>query len=312
MDYLFIIEVDLKDTPVSPEELDTIAYNQFGCEGRLDYDLNEETVDEILGRDAYCGGDIPESVLERIEENQTEASTVKYFWQEEELAQSFLKYCGEQKIKAQSSKQKQEDWNQTWRESFKEIVVSPNLKVVPSWEKKEDDPNQLFIYPGMGFGTGNHETTFLCLKIYEEIKNQLPEGCECLDFGCGSGILGIAAIKKSRSRVDFVDIDADALDNCVMNLEYNNFQDYSTDHAIVLRERFAVTKTYPLVFANILESVLIEEKELLLSSLAPESHLIVSGLLKDQRDTILSEYTELTCKGVEEKGDWIAIHFVRS
>lgn len=309
MSYLFIVKISLVQKELNVPHLDEWAFSLFHCEGRLDYSIDEQRVDEILGKDAYCGGEIPEQILEKIEEANQNLEEVSYYWENEKGAQDFVEFLEEKGFKAQTEKIEKEDWNKNWRGSFETIVVSESLKVVPSWEKSQDSLNDLYIYPGMGFGTGNHETTFLCLKAFEEHLDEFEDGLRCLDFGCGSGILGIAAVKKKKAIVDFVDIDTDALDNCVMNLEHNDFQNYSEGHAIKLRDRFQIEEPYPLVFANILESVLILEKDLILKALDERGLLIVSGLLRDQEDNILKEYSVLKHEKTLSKGDWIAIVF---
>ena len=139
-----------------------------------------------------------------------------------------------------------EDWNSEWRKSFETIDISPRLRVVPEWERDNWSNNEeaLFIYPGMGFGTGNHETTFLCLQFLDEIVFKRKEIFDtCLDFGCGSGILGIAALKLTKKlSVDFCDLEVEALENCKNNLEIN-FPNRDLDGSrLVSRERFSPEK----------------------------------------------------------------------
>ena len=160
----------------------------------------------------------------------------------------------------------------------------------------------------MGFGTGNHETTFLCLKLYEKVR-ALKKVNTVLDFGCGSGILGIAAIKKDLASIDFVDIDADALDNCLQNLNFNNYESYSTNHGLMLRNRFKEEKEYDLVFANILENVLELEHDLLVNTTKSDGMLIISGLLIGQEENIVNQYREFQLVEMLTKGDWVALLF---
>lgn len=309
MEMIYFVTVDFVEESLSTQELDAIAIGEFQSLGKVEFDIDEAKVDEILGKDAYCGGDIPEAVMQKLQDKLSEENSFKYFWEEKSEAEAFLKRVVELGLKATLEEKEAEDWNQSWRESFKTIPVSDELSVVPSWEKTEDDKNKVFIYPGMGFGTGNHETTFLCLSLFEKIQEELPKSGRCLDFGCGSGILGIAAVKKKEMVVDFVDIDTDALDNCVMNLEFNDFNKYQEGHGILVRDRFKVEEPYELVFANILENILQLEKEIILKSLKDKAYLIVSGLLTDQEKTILDEYSNLKHVETVSKGDWIAILF---
>ncbi len=158
----------------------------------------------------------------------------------------------------------------------------------------------------MGFGTGEHDTTYLCLKLLDNIAEQLTDGGECLDFGCGSGILGIGAMKLKNMFVEYVDIDTAALDNCVQNLELNFYENELNGQRLVIRDRF-IPKKYELVFANILQHVLISEKPVLLESLKENSFLILSGILNEQVENILENYSELSVVDVISRGDWSAI-----
>ena len=308
-EYFYIVKTKAFEGDLS------LKVNQFleglnSFQGQLDYELSEAQIDELLGSDAYCGGDIPETVLEKLDQNQALAPQ-KYFFTSLHDAELFQRFLNNEGHLSEFLKEPVSDWNEKWRESFKKIEVDPELHIIPSWEKQTDHKNDLYIYPGMGFGTGNHETTYLCLKLFRELqlKKKLNRANRVLDFGCGSGILGIAAIKKLSSIVDFVDIDPDALDNCIQNLELNHFQDYSEGHSLILRDRFELKEKYHLVFANILENVLELEKELLVSSLLPSGYLIVSGLLNHQVDGIKETYSNLMFISEQTKGDWSALLF---
>ncbi len=291
-------------------DIDQMAFQSFGCLGKVDYDLDEPAVDKLLGEKAYCGGELPQDVFDIIEEDQVDKEGGKYFWETERDAESFAAELTKLGIKYLKTSEAKQDWNEAWRKDFKEIVISDTLKVVPSWEKEQnfDSENEVYIYPGMGFGTGNHETTFLCLKLYEKARS-LRKISTVLDFGCGSGILGIAAIKKDHARVDFVDIDSDALDNCLQNLNFNNYENYSAGHSLVLRERYENIVSYDLVFANILENVLESERDLLNCVTNKEGLLIVSGLLKGQEENITKIYSTFALVDIVFKGDWVAILF---
>lgn len=309
MDYLYVVTIEKTSDQLDMSAIDQAAIEQFSSLGKLDFSLNEATVDELLGKEAYCGGDIPENLLHKIEEAMEQNQKPSYFWEDLSQASAFKAFVEKSGSLAELTKEEKSDWNESWRKGFKEIIVSEDLKVVPSWQITEDKKEHIYIYPGMGFGTGNHETTFLCLKLFTQIQNELKEGCRCLDFGCGSGILGIAPLKNLKSVVDFVDIDKDALDNCVANLEYNQYASYSEGHGVILRERFKSEETYPLVFANILENVLESECDVITRATQDNGYLIVSGLLDGQQQNIINTYSKFSCLEVLKKGDWVAILF---
>ena len=109
--------------------------------------------------------------------------------------------------------------------------------------------------------------------------------------------------------VDFVDIDPRALDNCLTNLKLNFEKSELNGLRLISRDRFELSDKYKLVFANILEHVLISEKELLLDSLDSKGYLILSGILNHQVDNIKSQYESLIYLDHISKGDWSAIIF---
>jgi ribosomal protein L11 methyltransferase len=150
----------------------------------------------------------------------------------------------------------------------------------------------------------------LCLKLFDKISPELNSKMNCLDFGCGSGILGIGALKIKKMPTVFCDIDKDALDNCVQNLMLNLEGEDLSGTSLVIRDRYK-TEKFNLVFANILLHVLILEKQIILESLAVKGYLIVSGLLNPQVEKIVEEYSSLELVQVLSKGDWSAILFRR-
>jgi ribosomal protein L11 methyltransferase len=316
--FCFVLAYLNQSTIHLKDELASIALSDFECDGIEEFSLEESRVDEILGERAYSGGDIPESLLDEVE-TATEAQeevTYKFFFYEnnyEENAQAFKAFVVENfpDLPLLVETKDFEDWNTEWRKFYQPIVVSEDLEIIPEWLKetrKNTTSTKIFIYPGMGFGTGTHETTFLCMKLYSEIKDKFFSEMTCLDFGCGSGILGIAAIKTANMKTTFCDIDKNALDNCVQNIVLNFEGQKLEGTSLVLRDRF-VTSKYNLVFANILEQVLILEKSPILDSLEKNGWLIVSGLLNHQVDSILQEYSSLKLIKVISKGDWSAILF---
>jgi ribosomal protein L11 methyltransferase len=165
----------------------------------------------------------------------------------------------------------------------------------------------------MGFGTGSHETTYLCLKLFTENVMNSPIA-SVLDFGSGSGILGLSVFKfYLDSKVDFYDIDPEANKNCYQNAEINQLQDRS--FRLILPDfRERLLNGYDLIFANILEGILIEEKNNLVSLLNNNGFLILSGLLNHQAKNIIEAYSKSGVKLINqlEKGDWTALLFKKA
>ena len=301
------------------EEINALAMSDYACDGVQEFSIDESTVDEILGQRAYSGGDVPLEVIDEVDDiaSGKHLSLVYFFYQSEnalEDAEIFKEYLksNEKVVDIELCHKEWEDWNKEWRKFYKPIVVSDELIVVPEWQKNEvsfKEEDCIYIYPGMGFGTGEHQTTYLCLKLFMNILGDLAKSSSCLDFGCGSGILGIAAIKKMSMNVEFCDIDEQALNNCLQNLNLN-FDGKNLDgSSLVSRRKFKGNRKFELVFANILENVLLLEKEELLKSVADRGYLIVSGLLNHQVDSIINNYSEFEKVEVISKDDWSAILF---
>lgn len=311
-----LLEFNAKEAALS-SSINAYALEDFGCDGIEEFALEEERVDEILGERAYSGGDIPESLIDEVQAATFEQNsfTFKYFFYEGEFESNcaeFVFFIKENypEIPLYTAQKDFEDWNAEWKKFYTPIHVSKNLEIIPEWlrDREKKSKNQVYIYPGMGFGTGTHETTFLCLSLLDQIIEEIKPGDTCLDFGCGSGILGIAAIKLKRAQVTFCDIDTSALDNCVQNLVLNFEGEDLKGNSLVLRDRYNPTR-HKLVFANILEHVLIIEQQAIMASLASGGFLIVSGILNHQVDSILDAYSYLHKVDIASKGDWSAILF---
>jgi ribosomal protein L11 methyltransferase len=282
--------------------------------GAQEFSIDESKVDELLGERAYSGGDIPDDVINEIDERtQSEALQGELFYFEGDQAplqaQAIEKQIQEKfpNLKTSLKCCDYEDWDAQWRKYYSRLPISDELEVVPEWEKKENLDNEIYIYPGQGFGTGGHETTFLCLKLFMDIpKDKIFNGF-ALDFGCGSGILGVAAIKKTDMTVDFCDVDTDALDNTLQNLKLNFNDEQLIGHRLIARDRFEAWPKYHLVFANILAPILIAEKKQIIGQLVENGYLILSGLLREQVSEVLEAYEDFECLKKEIKGDWAAL-----
>lgn len=297
------------------------------------YQLNEDQVDQVLEEKAYCGGEISNELYDLIEDyteghNQDIPISVFFYGdQRKEKAERLSKEFQNvgKVLNVESEELPILDWHREWQMRVSPSVINSELTVFPSLELAENSESRykLIINPGMGFGTGEHETTSDCLKALYRLhrEGKLEDKFRALDFGAGSGILGISAMKMANLAVDFCDIDSEALDNCLGNLKLNFFpNDESFDFAdnkagesieLIKRDRFQFKKSYDLIFANILANILIEESKSLIESLRAGGHLILSGLLKEQMENVLEVYEgEKTGLSVEQtwiSKDWATI-----
>ncbi len=179
-----------------------------------------------------------------------------------------------------------EDWERTWMSRFKPMKFGKNLWVCPTWETPpEPGAINLTLDPGMAFGTGTHETTSLCLGWLADHQSLIKEK-QIIDYGCGSGILAIAAAKLGAKFIWAVDIEQQALDSTAENARSNNvLQAFDISGQNESKEIKA-----DLIIANILANPLITLASLFARYSAPEGHIILSGILKEQVPLVLEAY----------------------
>lgn len=307
-------EVHLKIESIEDKEkiIHSSRY-EFGSIGCLEFNLSEKQVDSILGDDAFCGGDLPPSLMEKLENSsESDMSLIFYFYGDSHHARAkdFASDFPTASVKSLPV----EDWNKTWREMYKRIRVTDDFYIIPSWEKAgSKEVKGIYLYPGQGFGTGNHETTILCLKEFLGEDFTLEEGERILDLGCGSGILGVSALTRfPRNPASFVDIDTDSLKNTAQNiaLNFTGNEDFSGCE-VVLRERYQV-KENKIVFANILLPVLKQEKSLVIDSLSKGGKVIFSGVLQDQVQDLVDAYSDqLTFLRDKSLREWSSVVMVK-
>ena len=174
-----------------------------------------------------------------------------------------------------------ENWERAWLSRFKPACFGNRLWVVPTETEFDfSDKDVIRIDPGLAFGTGDHATTRLCL---EQLDNISVSGKRVMDFGCGSGVLGIAAAVKGAKDVFCFDIDPRALEASKKNVELNK-----VDVRVSLPK--PMTGDIDLLFANILAKPIIELKDTLINALRADGQLIVSGLLVNQINLVLNAY----------------------
>jgi ribosomal protein L11 methyltransferase len=177
------------------------------------------------------------------------------------------------------------DWVRLTQSQFEPISISSRLWIVPTWHTPSD-PSAINIVldPGLAFGTGSHPTTRLCLRW---LDTNLQEGESVLDYGCGSGILAIAALKLGAAHAVGVDVDLQAVKSSRDNADANRVKNvafYSPDHAPHSR--------YDLVVANILTNPLCMLAPLLANATRSGGQIVLSGILEEQAQEVMDIYQQ--------------------
>lgn len=194
----------------------------------------------------------------------------------------------------------EQDWVRLTQSQFDPIRVNDRLWIVPSWHVAPD-PNaiSLVLDPGLAFGTGSHPTTFLCLQwLTETLRGRET----VLDYGCGSGILAIAAAKLGAASVLGIDIDRNALTSARDNAANNKVALELRHSEDELQERFNV------VVANILTNPLCVLAPLLVARIAPGGRIALSGVLASQAEQVIAAYAPLIALRVGAELDgWVRL-----
>ncbi|WP_028115730.1 50S ribosomal protein L11 methyltransferase [Ferrimonas senticii] len=192
------------------------------------------------------------------------------------------------------------DWEREWMDNFHPMKFGNRLWICPSWrEAPEPNAVNVMLDPGLAFGTGTHPTTALCLTW---LDGQELADKTVVDFGCGSGILAIAAIKLGAKQVIGLDIDPQALTASADNAERNGIKDKLT---VYLPKDQPADLQADAVVANILAGPLRELAPVISALVKPGGQLALSGLLQEQADElreIYSQWFQLNPTAIE--GDW--------
>ena len=178
-------------------------------------------------------------------------------------------------------------WERSWMEHFQPMQFGKKLWIYPSWAEVPDSGTILRLDPGLAFGTGTHPTTALCL---EWLDGQPMTGKTVIDYGCGSGILAIAALILGASDVLAVDNDPQALQATQANAEQNACSDRLRLHAVPT-DGAALGEEADIVVANILAGPLCELASVIAPLVKPGGTLVLSGILADQAEQVMQAYT---------------------
>ncbi|MEH6455817.1 MAG: 50S ribosomal protein L11 methyltransferase [Cocleimonas sp.] len=200
-----------------------------------------------------------------------------------------------------------QDWERVWMKDFHPMKFGENLWIYPSnHEIPEDDSVKILLDPGLAFGTGTHPTTSLCL---EWLDQNPPKDQTVIDYGCGSGILALAAAKLGATKIIATDIDPQALTATNDNMQRN---DIAADMIPCYLPEDCPTEAVDLLLANILCGPLNELFPLFSSLTKSSGKLVMSGLLAEQQQQIIDTYSaDFKDFDVKQLGDWVRISAIK-
>lgn len=206
------------------------------------------------------------------------------------------------------------DWVNNWKQYFHQFYVD-DILIIPSWEDvKPEDEGKMIIHidPGTAFGTGMHETTQLCIR---QIKKYVTDTTRILDVGCGSGILGMLALKFGAAYSVGTDLDPCAIDATHENMKENGVSQDRYEVMIgniiddkEIQDRVGYEK-YDIVVANILADVLVALTPVIVNQLKPGGIYITSGIIDDKEEVVKQAVSDagLELLDVTYQGEWVCV-----
>ena len=206
------------------------------------------------------------------------------------------------------------DWVNNWKQYFHQFHID-DILVIPSWEKvKPEDSDKMVIHidPGTAFGTGMHETTQLCIRA---LKKYVTSETEILDVGCGSGILGMLALKFGAKHSLGTDLDPCAIDATHENMEVNGIRkdQYEVMIGNIIDDKAVQDavgyEKYDIVAANILADVLVPLTPVIIHQMKPGAVYITSGIIEDKENVVVEavKAAGLEVLEVNHQGEWVSV-----
>ena len=264
--------------------------------GRADY-----IADELSSKDRNCAaihiyipsGESYEEVISHMTE-LLESSDIKFAYRCESLNEN--------------------DWANDWKKFHKAQRIGKRLVICPSWEEydKSEDDILITIDPGTSFGTGEDETTRVCMRLLE---TYIQKEDKLLDMGCGSGVLSIAALLLGAESATGVDIDKNSVGASIENAQINHVADrFAGRWGNVLTDNLFKQELggdYDLICANIMADVHLAMKEIYYNKLKDNGKLILSGIIHTRSDEVRSSFEQsgFGFLDLEEENGWIALGF---
>lgn len=240
----------------------------------------------------------PEAVLERIRRELEEMRS----------------YVDVGECTIEESQTEDVDWVNNWKKYFHQFSID-DILVIPSWEQveaKDSDKMVIHIDPGTAFGTGMHETTQLCIR---QLRKYVKSGAQILDVGCGSGILGMLALKFGAAHSVGTDLDPCAIDATHENMKANGIREdqYEVMIGNIIDDKEVQDKAgyekYDIVAANILADVLVPLTPVILHQLKKGGIYITSGIIDDKEETVTEAVRAAGMEVLEvhHQGEWVSV-----
>lgn len=245
-----------------------------------------------------------------------EVNCLKVFAQDENVTlssiESELQLLKENKLLRDFSVQEnfiaERNWNEDWEKSREVVRVTDRIIIKPTFKDYEPKQNEIVLTldPKMSFGTGDHQTTKICLSFLEKY---VKPGMKILDAGSGTAILAIAAVKLGAEKVIAFDIDEWCFDNGIENIKLNNVADKVEIRKCELND--ISENNFDLIIANIQKNILLDLADGFKQRLKSDGILILSGLLEMDREAVKEKYSSLRFNEIDflQMDEWIGIVF---
>ncbi len=239
-------------------------------------------------------------------------------WQGIEITAMFTKEFNEDKVlhviqtrftdkEVKLKRLKNQVWERIWLEHFKPMQFGQNTWIIPSeYQATDEKAINIYLDPGMAFGTGTHATTALCLQWIDKHNMQ---NLQAIDFGCGSGVLAIAALKHGANKVYCTDIDPQAIEATVINATSNDVMD---GIEVVEGKEVRNLQNLDVVLANILAAPLMSLVAVFSGLLKDKGALVMSGILKEQTDEIVEKFKDSFVDfEIKFMDDWASVYCIK-
>ena len=212
----------------------------------------------------------------------------------------------------------EDDWSEAWKQHYKPFKLGEKIVIVPVWEKYQSADGEIVfkIDPGHVFGTGQHQSTALCIEMLEKY---VTKDANVLDIGCGSGILAIISLLLGGTHANAVDIDPSAMRVCLANADLNNIppENFAVYAGNIISDKKLHSELgfglgqhkYGIITANIIADVIIQIAPIVKEALAKDGMFIAGGIIKDRQDDVLEALARdgFTIVETAIHDEWVAL-----